>query len=106
MTLALVIIDHGSVRRIIANKNRVAIRPSAAPFDSLLHRTRRNERNFLLHQIRRQRAQRRDVVNNPDAAAVRGENQIVVARVNCQIANCNGRKMVALKLRPAFSAVD
>ena len=29
MPLALVIIDHGSVRRIIANKNRVAIGPSA-----------------------------------------------------------------------------
>src|SRR5262245_58468103 len=35
-----------------------------------------------------------------------GKNQIVVPRVNRQVANGNGRKFVALKLRPAFSAID
>ena len=106
MTLALVVIDHGSVRRIIANKNGIAVGPAALAFDSLLHRTRRNERNVLLQQIRSQRAQRSDVVNNPDPAAVCRKNQIVIARLNCQIANGNGGKMVAFKLRPVFSTID
>src|SRR4029453_9748326 len=37
---------------------------------------------------------------------MRAENQIVIPRVNRQVANGNGRKMVALKLRPAFSAIN
>ena len=106
MPLALIIIDHGGVRRIVANKNRVAIGPSTLAFDALLHRARRNKRNVLLQQIRSQRAQRRDVVNYPDPAAMGSENQLVIARLNRQIANGNGRKMVALKLRPAFSAIN
>src|SRR5215469_9909762 len=106
MALALIIIDHGSIRRIIADKNRVAIGPSALAFDALLHSTRRNKCDVLLQQIWSQRAQRRDVVNNPDTAAVCSENQIVISRMNCQIANRNGREMVALELRPAFSPID
>ena len=106
MPLPLVVIDHGGVRRILANKNRVAIGPSALALDALLDRPRRNERNILLQQIRSQRAQRRDVINNPDPAAMRRKNQIVVPRLNRQVANGNGRKMVALELRPAFSSVD
>ena len=37
---------------------------------------------------------------------MRGENQIVIPRMNRQVANSNRRKMVALELRPAFSAID
>src|SRR5215471_1493243 len=37
---------------------------------------------------------------------MRGENQIVIPRMNRQVANGNGRKMVPLKLRPAFSAIN
>ena len=106
MTFALIIIDDRRVWGIVADKNRVAIGPTALAFDALLHRARRNKRNLLLQQIRSQRAQRCDVINNPDAAAMRRQNEIVVARLNCQIANCNGREMVALELRPAFSSVD
>src|SRR6476620_1635423 len=106
MTLALIIVDHGGVRRILANENRVAICPSPLALDALLHRPRRNERNILLQQIRSQRAQRRAVVYYPDPTAMRGENQIVVPRVNRQGANGNGRKMVALEVRPAFSAIN
>src|SRR6516164_2713586 len=106
MSLALIIVDYGSVRRILANKNGVAIGPSALALDPLLHRSRGDERHILLQQIRSQRAQRRDVVHYPDSAAMRGENQIVIPRVNRQVANGNGRKMIALKLRPAFSAIN
>src|SRR6266511_875438 len=106
MTLALIIVDHGSVRRILANKNRVAIGPSALALDALLDRPRRNESDILLQQIRSQRAQRRDVVYYPDPAPMRTENKIVITWVNRQVANGNGRKMVALELRPAFSAIN
>src|ERR1700761_4377128 len=106
MTLALIIVDHCGVRRILPNKNGVAIGPSTLPLDALLDRSRRNERHILLQQIRSQRPQRRDVVYYPDPPAMRGEDQIVVPRVNRQVANGDGRKMVALKLRPAFSAIN
>src|SRR5207247_7841439 len=69
-------------------------------------RARRNKRNVLLQQIRSQRAQRCDVINNPDAAAVGRQNKLVVARLNRQIAYGNGGEMVAFKLRPVFSSVD
>ena len=106
MPLPLIVIDHGGVRRIVADKNRLTIGPAALAFDALLHRSRRNKRNVLLQQIGSQRAQRRDVVNDPDPAAVGRQNQIVVARLNRQIAYGNGGEMVAFELRPAFSAVD
>src|SRR6266702_2014481 len=106
MSLPLIVIDHGCVRWIIANKNGLAIGPPALAFDALLDRARRNKRNVLLQQVRSQRAQRCDVINNPDPAAVGRQNKYVVARLNRQITYGNGRKMVALKLRPAFSSVD
>src|SRR4030095_15877400 len=58
------------------------------------------------HQIRRQRAQRSDVVNNPDPPAMRCKNQIVIARLNCQVSNRSCGKMFAFKLRPVFSTID
>src|SRR5262245_11482430 len=106
MPLTLIIVNHGSVRRILANKNRVAVGPSTLALDALLDRSRGNEGNILLQQIRSQRTQRCDVVHDPDPAAMCSENQIVIARLNRQIANGNGRKIVALKLRPAFSAIN
>jgi len=106
MPLALIIIDHGSVGRILANEHRVAIGPSPLALDALLDRPRRNERNILLQQIRRQRSQRRDVVDDPDSAAMRGEDQVVVPWLNRQIANGNSRKMATLELRPVFSSIN
>src|SRR5262245_60211513 len=106
MPLALIIVDHGSVRRILANKNGIAIGPATLALDALLDRPRRNKGYILLQQIGSQRTQWRDVVHYPDATPMRGENQIVVPRMNRKVANCNGRKIVALKLRPAFSAIN
>src|SRR5262245_18517909 len=37
---------------------------------------------------------------------MRGENQIVVSRMNRQVANGNGGKIVALKMCPVFSAIN
>src|SRR6266511_1069402 len=106
MTLALVVIDHSSVRWIIANKNRVAIGPPAAAFNSLLHRARRNESDFLRQKIWGESAQRRDIVDDPDPATMRCQGKIVFTRLNCQIANGNSRKVIALELCPIFSPID
>ena len=57
-------------------------------------------------RVRRQRAQRRDVVDDPDAAAVRGDDQVVVARMNRQVANRDVRQIAALVLRPLRAAVE
>ena len=99
---ALVVRDHGAARRV--RRRRTLASPSAQPPDAL---------HALLHGPRRagtpppaastsrvERAQRRDVVDDPDAAAVRGEHQIVVARLHREIAHRDGREVAALELRP------
>src|SRR5204863_9985887 len=53
-----------------------------------------------------QRAQRSDIVNDPDPASVRCKHQIVIARVNCQISDGNCRKVIAFKLCPLFSTIN
>src|SRR5437667_4569695 len=106
MALSLIVIDRSRVRRIIADKYGVAIGPAAAALNSLLHRARGNEGDILRQKIRRQGAQWRDVVHDPNAAAVRRQNKLVLARMNCQIANGSGREMIAFELCPVFSAVD
>src|ERR1700730_2528585 len=106
MSRTLIVRDHGRVRRIVADEYRVAIRPAAVGFKALLHWSRGNEGDFLRQELVRQAAPRRDVVNNPDAAAVRGQNEIVLARLNREVAHCYCRKMIAFELRPGFAAVD
>src|SRR3954453_19387500 len=106
MTLALIIVDHGGIRRILANENRIAVRPSALALDALLDWSRGNKGDILLQQIRAQRAQRRDVIYYPDATSVRGDIQIIVARLNCQVGNGDGRKMLTFKLRLICPAIN
>src|SRR5713101_7215112 len=106
MTLALVVIDHSSIRWIIADKNCIAIGPSAAAFDTLLDRTRGDKPDFLCQKIRRQRTQRSDIVHDPNAATVRRQDEIGFTRLNGKIANGDSGKMVALELRPVFSAIN
>src|SRR5439155_1887512 len=67
---------------------------------------RSNKGNILVQQIRRQGAQWRDVVYDPNATTVGRENQIVVTRVDSEIADGNSGKMVAFELRPIFSSID
>ena len=61
---------------------------------------RLNEDGFFGQRLRRQRAQRRDVVDDPDAAPVRRDHQIVIARVNDQVAHRDVGQFAALVLRP------
>src|SRR5207248_2972588 len=106
MTCSLVVSDDRSVWRVIAYKGRIAIGPSPAAFNPLLHGACRNKSGFLRQKIWCQGAQRRDVIHNPYAATVRGQNEIVFARLNCQIADRYGRKVITLELCPVFPAVD
>src|ERR1700719_1288667 len=106
MTRTLVICNHRSVGRIVAHEGGIAVCPAAASRDTLLHRSRRDESGFLPHKIGSQRAQRRNVVDDPNAAAMGCENEIVFTGLNRKIAHGDRRKMIAFELRPAFSAVD
>src|SRR5204862_2952351 len=71
----LVVSDYSGLRRIVADKRGGAVRPPAASFDALLNRSRGNKARFLLQQISGERAQRRNVIDNPDAAAMRPEDE-------------------------------
>ena len=106
MARTLVVGDHGRLRRVVADKDGGAIRPAAVRLDALLHRPRRNKARLLFQQVGRQRAQRRDVVDDPDAATVRPEDKIVIARMNRQVAHGDGRETAAFELRPGFAAID
>src|SRR5204863_3969858 len=47
-----------------------------------------------------------NIVDHPDATAVRREHQIMIARMDGEIAHGDSREMVALELRPVLSAID
>ena len=59
------------------------------------------ERGFLAESRGRQRAQRREVVDDPDAAAVRREHEVVIARLDRDVAHRDRREVAALELRPS-----
>ena len=102
----LVVGDDGARLGILANEGRGAVDPAALRLDALLHRARRHERRVLRQQVWRQAAQRGDVVDDPDAAAVGREHQIAVARLDGEIAHRHRREVSALELRPVRTAVD
>src|SRR5207249_10893219 len=45
-------------------------------------------------------------IHDPDPATVRCQHEIVITRLNCQIAHGDSGKMVAFELCPVFSAVN
>ena len=49
--------------------------------------------------------QRRDVIDDPDSASVSGQDQIVVARLNGQVPDRNGRNVATLELRPVSAGI-
>ena len=65
-----------------------------------------NENGVLGHDFGSEFAQRRDVVNDPDAAAVRGDDQRRFAGLNGDVAHRDVGKFVALVLRPLLAAVE
>ena len=61
--------------------------------DDLVRRRDRRQRRLAREVLRRQHLQRPDVVENPDAAAVRAEDERVVARMNDEIVDRHGRQV-------------
>src|ERR1051326_2400465 len=106
VTAALVVSYHGLVGRVVAGELRVAGVPAAAAGDALHRGTPLNEENVFRESFGREHSQRRDVVNDPDAAPVRGNDEVVVARVYGEVAHGDVRHVAALVLRPLPTAVE
>ena len=67
---------------------------------------RQHERHVLRQHVVRERAQRRQVVDDPDAASVRRQHQIAVARMDLEISHRHARELAAAELRPVPAAVE
>src|SRR5262245_57481358 len=102
---AEIIVDDGILRRVLAREAEV---PDA------VHRLDREPacRDLVLKQARlrsqrfwRQLLQRRDVVHDPDAAPVRGNDEVRVARMDEDVVHGDGRQ-IPVELRPTLSAID
>ena len=106
MAAALVIRNHGVVGRIRSHERRVAVRPPAARLQPLHRGPGRKERGGAREHRGRERAQRRDVVDDPNAAAVRGDHEIVVARMDREIAHRHRGQVPTLVARPLLAAVE
>src|SRR4029077_8492072 len=102
----LIINDCRCIWRIIADENSVASRPAAAALNPLLHRLRLHECDFLAKHFRGERPQRSDVINNPKTAAVGGEDELVVPRLNRRVSHRDGWKVIALELGPGLPAIN
>src|SRR5437868_10303986 len=72
------------------------------PLSAFWHR---KEAGLLLHDLRSEGAQRRDVVNNPDATTMRRQYEIIGARLDYEIVDCHCGEVAAFVLRPAFPTV-
>ena len=100
MARLLVVDDVGAVARIRTGERCIAFAPAAERGDALLDRFARQEGRFGVQHFRIERAQRREVVDDPDAASVRGEHHRRIAFLEIEIAHGDGREIVALELRP------
>src|ERR1044071_9169206 len=106
MSRALIVGNNGRIRRIVADKYGITVRPAAVCWDALLGRARRNKCYLLRQKIRVQGAPRANVINDPDAAPMRSQDKIVLPRMDYEIADRDRRESIAFELRPAFSAID
>ena len=102
---ALVIGDDGAPRRIAPDEARVALDPPAVRGHPLLHGPARKERRLARHDFRGQVPQRRQIVDDPDAPAVRREDEVVVARMHLQVTHRHAREVASLELAPRLPRV-
>src|SRR5947207_10112034 len=106
MSCLLVVSNDSGVWRIIANKYGVSVGPATAAFNALLHWSRRNKGCLPRKKLRGERAPRRNIINNPDPAAMRGQNKIVFTALNREIAHRHRREPTTFELRPSLSAIN
>jgi len=86
--------DHRARGGIVAPERGVAFDPAGLRWHALLHRPRRQEGHWLGHDVAGERAQGRHVVDDPDAAPVRGEHEVMLARLQLQVAHCHRRELL------------
>src|SRR5262249_44954953 len=106
MTRFLIVGNDGRVRRIIADKNGVTIRPATVTLNTLLDGSRRNKANLLWKKLGSKSTPWRNIIDNPDPPPVRGQDKIVVAWLNREIAHGYCGEPATFKLCPGFSGVD
>src|SRR5713101_6597827 len=106
MPRALVVRDDCAVWRVLADEGRVALGPSAGGGHALLGRPPRKEGDVHRERLVGERPERRQVIDDPDAAAVRRQHQVAIARMDLQIAHRDAREVAAAELRPAPATVD
>ena len=104
-----VVREEGAERRVRRGEvrlplKRLARQPELRPLDVQLRVARREDRRFVGGDGRRHRAQRPHVIEHPEAAAERGDDEIVAALLKPEVAHRDGRK-IALERNPRRAAV-
>src|SRR5205809_7375218 len=96
---ALLVIGDESIRRAAGpGEALMSFNPSAVGVE-VLNGRRSFERGCLFfHQLGLQRAKRRNVINNPDAAPVCSQYQLGLARMHADVAACHSRAIAHLAL--------
>ena len=102
----LVVRDDGAGRRIRPRVRRVPLRPAARAARLLDHRARGQERDVLADDLRREGAERREVVEDPDPAPVRRDDEVLVVRGEREVPHGDGREVAALELGPRLAGVE
>ena len=101
----LIVGDGGVLRPSGAVKRVVALTPPAVGLQILHRAARRQQRGLGRENLRSQRAQRRNVVNDPDAASMRCQHQVALALLDDDVAHGHGREVGALVLCPVIAAI-
>src|SRR6266849_1269948 len=106
MTSALIVGDQRAAGSSGAHVGRVSFRPTATATHSLLIESSGEERDFLRQNLAGERSKWREVVDNPDPAAVGSDHQIVLTGMNLEIPNRHAREVSSFEFRPALACVD
>src|SRR5580765_311151 len=106
VAFALIVGNQRGVRRVRSGECGASLGPTAVGLKPLLSGLGLQEDGVLLHDVGRKFAQRADVVNDPNATAVRCENQIGLAWMDDDIANRDGGQFVSFVLRPVAAAIQ
>src|SRR5260370_7892742 len=83
-----------------STKSFVPLRPSAERFKILHGWPSRNQDCLLRHQVGTKRAQRRNVVNDPNSSAMSRKDKVSFARMNHDVAHRRHPKIRSLVLPP------
>ena len=106
MPLVLVVGNQRRVRRIGPREHRASFYPAAIRGEPLLRGLSLEENCLLRHDFGSQLTQRRDVVHNPDAAAMGGDHKIRFARLHHYVTHGHVGEFVTFIFRPVFTAIQ